>query len=64
MKTPLARLAFQLVWAPSKIVREVLRLLATFHASVGQPRITGLGRFSSGLPNLGSNKKHLRDFGH
>ena len=52
-----------LAWAPSKIVREVLRLLATFHASAGRRRITGLGRFLSGLPDLGSNKKHLRDFG-
>jgi hypothetical protein len=64
MKKRLAWLALQLVWAPSKIVREVLRLLAAFHASAGPPRITGVGRFLSGLPDLGSNKKHLRDFGH
>jgi hypothetical protein len=64
MKKLLAWLAFQLVWAPSKIVREVLGLLAAFHASAGRPRITGLGRFSSGLPDLGSNKEYLRDFDH
>jgi hypothetical protein len=27
-------------------------------------QIAGLGKFSSGRSDLGSNKKHLRDFGH
>jgi hypothetical protein len=63
-KKLLARLTRQLGWTPSKVVREGLRLLAASHANAGQPRIKGLGQFSSGLPDLGSNKKHLRDFGH
>jgi hypothetical protein len=57
----LARLVDQLGVSPSIVVREGIRLLAA-----SQPKtrkIAGLGKFSSGIPDLGSNKKHLRGFG-
>ena len=57
----LTRLVDQTGLSPSMVVREGIRLLAA-----SQPRsrkIAGLGKFSSGIPDLGSNKKHLRDFG-
>jgi hypothetical protein len=57
----LTRLVDQLGLSPSMVVREGIKLLAA-----SQPKtrkIIGLGRFSSGIPDLGSNKKHLRDFG-
>jgi hypothetical protein len=57
----LARLVNQLGLSPSMIVREGIRLVAASHPR-GR-KIVGLGRFSSGLPDLGSNKKQLRNFG-
>jgi hypothetical protein len=59
----LARLARQLGWSPSRIVREGLRLLAVSYPDGGRPRIAGLAKFSSGVPDLGSNKDHLKNFG-
>jgi hypothetical protein len=59
----LARLVRRLGWSPSKVVREGIRLVAATHPAPGRPRIAGLGKFSSGQPDLGSNKKHLKDFG-
>lgn len=57
----LARLVDQLGVSPSGVVREGIRLLGA-----SQPkgrRIAGLGKFASGIPDLGSNKKHLKGFG-
>jgi hypothetical protein len=57
----LARLVNQLGVSPSMVVREGIRLLAA-----SQPKsrkIAGLGKFSSGISDLGSNKKHLEGFG-
>jgi hypothetical protein len=57
----LARLVDQLGLSPSMVVREGIRLLAA-----SQPKsrkIIGLGRFASGVSDLGSNKKHLKGFG-
>jgi hypothetical protein len=57
----LSRLVDQLGLSPSMVVREGIRLLAA-----SQPKsrkIAGLGKFTSGIPDLGSNKKHLQGFG-
>ena len=57
----LSRLVDQLGLSPSMVVREGIRLLAA-----SQPKsrkIAGLGKFASGIPDLGSNKKHLQGFG-
>jgi len=59
----LARLVRRLGWSPSKAVREGLRLLAASHPAGARPRVVGMGRFSSSVRDLGSNKKHLEGFG-
>jgi hypothetical protein len=50
-------------WSPSRVVREGVQLLATCYGVRPGKRVIGVGRFSSGLPDLASNKKHLRGFG-
>jgi hypothetical protein len=57
----LARLVDQLGLSPSMVVREGIRLLAASQPK--RRRIAGLGKFSSGIPDLGSDKKHLKGFG-
>jgi hypothetical protein len=59
----LAQLVRTLGWSPSRVVREGLRLLAATHPSGGSRRIAGLGKFSSGVPDLGSDKKRMKGFG-
>lgn len=53
----------RLGWSQSRIVREGLRLLASRHMSPQHPKIIGIGRFASGVADLGSNKSHLEGFG-
>jgi hypothetical protein len=60
MKTVQARLD-RLGLSPSMVVREGIRLLATTQPK--SRKIAGLGKFSSGASDLGSNKKHLQGFG-
>ena len=59
----LERLASRLGWSPSKIVREGIRLLESCYGQGTGQRIVGLGKFSSGVRDLGSNKRHLKGFG-
>lgn len=59
----LALLCRRLGWTPSKVVREGLRLLAAANPANGRPRIAGLGKFASGVADLGSSKKRLKGFG-
>lgn len=58
----LDRLVRRLGWSPSRVVREALKRMASSYPT-NQRRITGLGEFSSGVPDLGSNKEHLKGFG-
>lgn len=53
----------ELGWTPSKVVREGLRILEASHLRRKKQGIIGFGKFRSGVPDLGSNKKHLRNFG-
>jgi len=53
----------RLGWSPSRVVREGVHLLAACYGLPSGKRVIGVGRFASGLPDLGSNKKHLRGFG-
>jgi len=53
----------RLDWSPSRVVREGLRLLAVCYGTTSRAKIVGVGRFASGLPDLGSSKKHLKGFG-
>jgi hypothetical protein len=49
-------------WTVSRAVREgVLRL--DQEGNGGSRRIVGLGAFASEVPDLGSNRRHLRGFG-
>jgi hypothetical protein len=52
-------------WSDSEIVRHGIRALGEADLAPGQrsKRIVGLGKFASGTTDLGSNDKHLRDFG-
>jgi hypothetical protein len=53
----------ELGWTPSQVVREGLRILEASYLRQKKHGIIGLGKFESGVPDLGSNKKHLRDCG-
>ena len=59
----LNRLVGRLGWNPSRVVREGVLLLAACYGKPARARVVGLGRFASGLPDLGSNQKHLKGFG-
>jgi hypothetical protein len=59
----LAALARELGWTPSQVVREGLRVLEASYLRRKKHGIIGLGKFESGVTDLGSSKKHLRDFG-
>jgi len=59
----LTALTRQLGWSPSKIVREGLRILEASYLPRKKRRIIGLGKYRSGIPDLATNKEHLRDFG-
>ena len=47
----------------SEIIRRGIRVLASLTLEGGGKRIAGLGKFKSGLPDLGSNKTRLKGFG-
>ena len=59
----LKALVRELGWTPSQIVREGLRVLEATQVRRKRRGVIGLGRFRSGVPDLGSNASHLRDFG-
>ncbi len=50
-------------WSTSKAIREGLLLLVRQESSGAPRRMIGIGMFDSGIPDLGSNKKHLEGFG-
>jgi hypothetical protein len=59
----LAVLVRELGWSPSQVVREGLRVLEASYLREKKQGVIGLGKFRSGITDLGSNKKHLRGFG-
>src|ERR1700687_5285667 len=59
----LAVLVRELGWTPSRVVREGLRVLEASYLRRKKPGIIGLGKFKSGVPELGTSNKHLRSFG-
>lgn len=61
-KTLLA-LSRALGWTPSRVVREGLRVLEASYLRRRNRGVIGLGKFRSGVKDLGSNKGHLREFG-
>lgn len=50
-------------WSPSRVVREGLRVLEASYLRRKKRGVIGLGKFNSGISDLGFNKKHLKDFG-
>ena len=50
-------------WNDSKLVREGIKALNVILAPPAPRKVVGLGRFRSGLPDLGVNPKHLEGFG-
>jgi hypothetical protein len=50
-------------WNDSQTVRQGIRALNSLLPPKGRRKIAGLGRFRSGKPDLGSNKRHLEGFG-
>jgi hypothetical protein len=59
----LERLVRRTGWSPSRVVREGVHLLAACYGVPPAKRVMGVGRFASGLPDLASNKEHLKGFG-
>jgi hypothetical protein len=59
----LALLVRELGWTSSQVVREGLRVLEASYLRRKRHGIIGLGKFQSRVSDLGSSKKHLRDFG-
>jgi hypothetical protein len=53
----------RLGWSPSRAVREGLVMLNACYGKASRARVVGIGRFASGVSDLGSNKKHLAGFG-
>lgn len=52
-------------WTDSEVVRQGIRALSESESTPPDRRdqIVGLGKFESGIADLGSNKDHLRRFG-
>ena len=61
-KALLDELTSRLGWSASKVVREGIRLMDQ-DRSRHPHRMIGIGIFASGVPDHGSNKKHLEGFG-
>jgi len=59
----LTALIRELGWTPSQVVREGLRVLEASYLRRKKRGVIGLGKFSSGIADLGSNKKRQRGFG-
>ncbi len=53
----------RLGWSPSRVVRQGIHVLAACYPASSKAKVFGIGRFASGLRDLGSNKKHLNGFG-
>jgi len=53
----------RLGWNPSRVVRESLLLMGQYHSAAPRKRVIGVGKFASGFPDLGSNKRRLQGFG-
>ncbi len=56
-------LLHSLGWSESQIIREALIKFAAQCPRKKKPGFVGLGKFSSGIRDLASNKRHLEGFG-
>ena len=59
----LAELRRRTQLSDSELVRRAIRSLAVLPHPRGGPKVVGVGRFASGIRDLGSNKARLKGFG-
>jgi hypothetical protein len=59
----LSRLRRRTRLGDSEIVRRAIRAYAAEQLEPQPPRLVGVGSFSSGISDLGSNRNHLVGFG-
>jgi hypothetical protein len=59
----LRELERRLGWSDSQVVREGIKALNVMLVPKRARQVVGLGRFRSGIRDLGSNKAHLEGFG-
>ena len=59
----LRELERRLGWSDSQVVREGIKALNVLLVAKRSRQVVGLGRFRSGIRDLGSNKAHLKGFG-
>jgi hypothetical protein len=59
----LREIELRLGWNDSQAVREGIKALRALLGRRRAGAIVGLGRFRSGVPDLGSSKAHLQGFG-
>lgn len=62
-KAAMERLARRNGWSTSRTLREGIHALVRQSGEGAPVRIIGLGKFDSGVSDLGSNKKHLEGYG-
>jgi hypothetical protein len=62
-KAVLERARRSLGWSTSEVIREGIRLLDRERGAGAVGKMIGIGMFRSGIPDTGSNKKHLEGFG-
>jgi hypothetical protein len=62
-KRMLLQLQRRLGWNDSQVVREGIKVLSRLLGRGRSRAVVGLGHFRSGVPDLGSNKDHLKGFG-
>ena len=53
----------RLGWSDSQVVREGIKALNVLLVPTRSRQIVGLGRFRSGVRDLGSSEAHLKGFG-
>jgi len=57
------KLQKQFGWNNSEVVREGIKSLSALVPASGRRKITGQGRYKSGIPDLATNRKYLDDYG-
>ncbi len=62
-QTALNRVARQLGWSASQVVREGIHLVEQRHAEPKLRKLIGIGMYDGGPSDLSTNKKYLEDFG-
>ena len=62
-QTTLNRVARQLGWSASKVVREGIHLVEQRHAQPKLRKLIGIGMYDGGPSDLSTNKKYLEGFG-